>query len=124
MDAATERGGRWDAGRAKAFSDGVFAFAITLLVLDIHVSQAAFDHLWRGIAHQWRSYLGYATSFLTGSSHACGTQVGGIGLEHYIFRVIALVCRRVMAVNLVLLRARSCRSPTTARGRRDPRLVR
>ena len=76
-------GNRWDTDRTEAFSDGVFAFAITLLVLDIDVPQSAFDHLWRGIADQWPSYLGYATSFLTvggigscttASSDACSTQ--------------------------------------------------
>lgn len=71
-------GNRWDTGRTEAFSDGVFAFAITLLVLDIDVPESAFSHLWRGIADQWPSYLGYATSFLT---------VGGIWLVHHgIFR--------------------------------------
>jgi uncharacterized membrane protein len=67
-------GNRWDTGRTEAFSDGVFAFAITLLVLDLHVPASEFNHLWRGIAHQWPSYLGYATSFLT---------VGGIWLVHH-----------------------------------------
>jgi Endosomal/lysosomal potassium channel TMEM175 len=67
-------GSRWDIGRIESFSDGVFAFAITLLVLDIDVSESAFSHLWLGIADQWPSYLGYATSFLTvGGSGSCTT---------------------------------------------------
>jgi uncharacterized membrane protein len=88
---------RWDTGRAESFSDGVFAFAITLLVLDIHVRPAEFNHLWRGIANQWPSYLGYATSFLT---------VGGIWLVHHgIFRHVRYANRRLMQVNLLLLMA-------------------
>jgi uncharacterized membrane protein len=88
---------RWDTGRTESFSDGVFAFAITLLVLDIQVPASEFSHLWRGIAHQWPSYLGYATSFLT---------VGGIWLVHHgIFRRVQYANRRLMQVNLLLLMA-------------------
>ena len=57
--------GRWPTGRIEAFSDGVFAIAITLLVLEISVPESDFDNRWKGIADQWPSYLGYATSFLT-----------------------------------------------------------
>ena len=90
-------GNRWDTGRTEAFSDGVFAFAITLLVLDIDVPESAFSHLWRGIADQWPSYLGYATSFLT---------VGGIWLVHHgIFRRLQYADGWVMRVNLLLLMA-------------------
>jgi Endosomal/lysosomal potassium channel TMEM175 len=79
-------GNRWDTGRIESFSDGVFAFAITLLVLDIDVPESAFNHLWRGIADQWPSYLAYATSFprsegsgscTTASFDACSTQTAG-----------------------------------------------
>jgi TMEM175 potassium channel family protein len=88
---------RWDTGRTEAFSDGVFAFAITLLVLDINVPESEFNDLWRGIADQWPAYLGFATSFLT---------VGGIWLVHHgIFRRVRYANRRVMQVNLVLLMA-------------------
>ena len=50
-------------GRLEAFSDGVFAIAITLLVLDIavHPPGTALEQVLRA----WPSYLGYAVSFLT-----------------------------------------------------------
>ena len=52
-------------GRLEAFSDGVFAIAITLLVLELGVSADAGEHLLRSILHEWPSYLAYVTSFLT-----------------------------------------------------------
>jgi uncharacterized membrane protein len=57
----------------KAFSDGVFAIAITLLVLDIAVPAGAGAHLLRSVAHLWPSYLGYVVSFST---------IGAIWLGH------------------------------------------
>jgi uncharacterized membrane protein len=90
-------GDRWDTGRIEAFSDGVFAFAITLLVIDIRVPESEFSHLWHGIAHQWPSYLGYATSFLT---------VGGIWMVHHsMFLRVKYANRPVTTVNLLLLMA-------------------
>jgi uncharacterized membrane protein len=86
---------RWDTGRTEAFSDGVFAIAITLLVLDINVPESDFDDLWRGIVHQWPSYLGYVTSFVT---------IGGLWLAHHgIFRRIQYADARVTRLNLILL---------------------
>jgi uncharacterized membrane protein len=46
-------------------SDGVFAFAITLLVLDIVTPAASGNHLLRSLGDQWPSYLGYLISFAT-----------------------------------------------------------
>lgn len=57
----------WDVefNRIVAFSDGVFAIAITLLVLELAVAENAASNLLRGILDQWPSYLAYVTSFLT-----------------------------------------------------------
>jgi uncharacterized membrane protein len=86
---------RWGTGRVEAFSDGVFAIAITLLVLEIRVPESSFHDLWAGIAHQWPAYLAYATSFLT---------IGGIWLGHHaIFRRLQYVDDRIMRLNLLLL---------------------
>jgi len=52
-------------GRLEAFSDGVFAIAITLLVLDIAVPATAERHLLRSVVDLWPSYLGYVVSFST-----------------------------------------------------------
>jgi uncharacterized membrane protein len=52
-------------GRLEAFSDGVFAIAITLLVLDIAVSADAGHDLLGAIRGLWPSYLAYVVSFST-----------------------------------------------------------
>ena len=86
---------RWSTGRLEAFSDGVFAIAITLLVLEISVPESDFDHLWNGIADQWPSYLAFATSFIT---------IGGLWLAHHgIFRRLASADVTVMRLNILLL---------------------
>ena len=89
--------GRWETTRTEAFSDGVFAIAITLLVLDIGVSESELHDLWAGIAHQWPEYLGYATSFVT---------IGGIWLAHHsVVRRLRYANTAVMRINLALLMA-------------------
>ncbi len=58
-----------ETGRIEAFSDGVFAVAITLLVLDIHVPTAPLTNaslsLTKELLNQWPAYVAYITSFLT-----------------------------------------------------------
>lgn len=60
-------------GRLEAFSDAVFAIAITLLVLELAVPAGADRHLLDSLLHEWPSYLAYITSFLT---------IGFIWLQH------------------------------------------
>jgi uncharacterized membrane protein len=51
----------------EAFSDGVFAIAITLLVLDLMIpeTKAVSHDLWGAIFNEWPGYLGYLVSFST-----------------------------------------------------------
>lgn len=54
--------------RIEAFSDGVFAIAITLLVLEIRIpSQADVENLglWVAVVSTWPSFLAFVTSFIT-----------------------------------------------------------
>jgi TMEM175 potassium channel family protein len=58
-----------ETGRIEAFSDGVFAIAITLLVLEVKVPRlpdgGAGGSLSRALLAQWPSYVALVTSFFT-----------------------------------------------------------
>jgi uncharacterized membrane protein len=54
-----------ETGRVEAFSDGVFAIAITLLVLELKVPKAAPGGLLASLFQQWPTCLAYLTSFVT-----------------------------------------------------------
>jgi uncharacterized membrane protein len=84
-------------GRIEAFSDGVFAIAITLLVLEISVDPRDFDHLASTLLDEWPSYLAYVTSFLT---------VGSLWIAHHnLFTRLRFVDPVLLRLNLVLLMA-------------------
>jgi uncharacterized membrane protein len=81
--------------RLEAFSDGVFAIAATLLVLEISIPESGFEDLWQSIRDQWPSFLAYTTSFFT---------IGGLWSAHHaLFRRLEVVDGRMMRLNLVLL---------------------
>jgi uncharacterized membrane protein len=85
--------------RLEAFSDGVFAIAITLLVLEIKVPGASELHqaggVWAALAQRWPNYVGYALSFLV---------IGVMWANHHsIFEYIKRVDRTLILVNLLLL---------------------
>jgi TMEM175 potassium channel family protein len=81
--------------RLEAFSDGVFAIAITLLVLEIRVPEHAGDDLAHELASQWPSYLAYVVSFLV---------IGIIWMNHHaVIDHLREADRPLMAFNLFLL---------------------
>ena len=53
-----------ETSRIEAFSDGVFAIAITLLILEIKIPTPAQGSLTASLLHQWPSYLGFLMSFM------------------------------------------------------------
>ena len=88
-----------DTGRIEAFSDGVFAIAITLLVIEIGVphldDEPAGTTLFGALIEQWPSYLGYAISFL---------QIGVIWANHHNrFRFIARSDHLLLFLNILFL---------------------
>ncbi|WP_433534198.1 TMEM175 family protein [Micromonospora sp. CA-249363] len=81
-------------GRLVAFSDAVFAIAVTLLVLEIQPPKD-FGHLLRGLGALWPSYLAYALSFLL---------VGQVWVNHHVmFDRVRHVDRQVLFLNTLLL---------------------
>jgi uncharacterized membrane protein len=85
-----------ETNRVEAFSDGVFAIAITLLILAVGVDQArASGSLSHQLIHLWPAYIAYAVSFLT---------VGIMWINHHqIFRHFARADRVLLLLNILLL---------------------
>jgi uncharacterized membrane protein len=81
--------------RMEAFSDGVFAIAITLLVLEIAIPPGYEGRLLSGVLSQWPSYLAYIVSFAT---------IGAIWLSHNaITHYLHSVNTTFLRLNLALL---------------------
>src|ERR1035438_5905293 len=86
---------RGDTDRLEAFSDGVLAIAITLLILDVQVQTPAGTSLAAGLRHALPQIGAYAASFL---------QIGIIWANHHaLFRVVQRADQLLMLLNLLLL---------------------
>ena len=84
-----------ETARIEAFSDGVFAIAITLLVLEIKVPIGAGHDLGKLLVAEWPSYFAFVTSFAT---------IGIMWMNHHrMFNLIGRANPMLMILNGVLL---------------------
>src|SRR6266404_377394 len=84
-----------ETARIEAFSDGVFAIAITLLILEIKVPNSAQGGLATALLRQWPSYIGFLLSF---------AYTGVMWMNHH--RMFAHIKRSndtLLVLNLLLL---------------------
>lgn len=78
--------------RLEAFSDGVFAIAATLLILNVHANG---PHLGHALSRAWPSYAAYAVSFIT---------IGIMWVNHHgVFAQIDKVDRTFLMINVFFL---------------------
>jgi uncharacterized membrane protein len=82
--------------RVEAFSDGVFAIAMTLLILEIRTPERMGPgHLQHALFALWPSYLAFATSFFT---------IGVMWMNHHrLFNLIGKSDQGLLAINGLLL---------------------
>lgn len=85
-----------ETARVEAFSDGVFAIAITLLILEIRVPPTAEQEgLRTALVNLWPSFLAFLASFMT---------IGVMWLNHHrLFTLINKCDDGLIAFNLLLL---------------------
>jgi uncharacterized membrane protein len=85
--------------RIEAFSDGVFAIAITLLILEIKVppldSVHSVNDLWKALIELWPSYFAFLLSF--------GIILVSWVNHHYLFNIIEKSSRTFLYANGFLL---------------------
>jgi uncharacterized membrane protein len=87
-----------ESGRVEAFSDGVFAIAITLLILDLKAPSSR-GTLLSDLLAQWPAYVAYLASF---------AYIGVIWVNHHqLFTRVARVDTGLLWRNLLLLLATS-----------------
>lgn len=81
--------------RVEAFSDGMFAIAITLLILEIKVPTSPPGSLSQALLHQWPSYLAFLLSFF---------YIGVMWMNHHrMFTHIRKSNDTLLIFNLLLL---------------------
>jgi uncharacterized membrane protein len=83
-----------ETGRIEAFSDGVFAIAITLLVLELKPPSQKHS-VWHGLVQDWPQFAAYLTSFFI---------IGIMWVNHHsMFKTIVRADRWLLFLNLFLL---------------------
>jgi uncharacterized membrane protein len=81
--------------RIEAFSDGVFAIAITLLILEVRLPPANGDPLSRRLSEAWPGYIAFVLSFLV---------IGIMWANHHAnFHLIERCTHGLVVANLLLL---------------------
>lgn len=86
---------RFDLDRSNAISDGIFAIALTLLVLGIDVPKGEQDRLWAALADTLPQVVGYVIAFWTAAR---------LWLNHHrLFDDLEAVDTRLMELNLTYL---------------------
>jgi len=84
-----------ETSRIEAFSDGVFAIAITLLILEIKIPPVTQAPLSKQLLQQWPSYFAYLLSFLF---------IGIMWINHHrLFTHIRRADNGLLFLNLLLL---------------------
>jgi uncharacterized membrane protein len=87
----------WTTGRVEAFSDGVLAIAITLLVLEIRLPATSGEggDLGEALGAIWPRYLAYATTFVI---------IGIMWANHHgLFQLVDRVDQGLLLANTLLL---------------------
>jgi|1186.fasta_scaffold382388_2 uncharacterized membrane protein len=81
--------------RLEAFSDGVIAIAITLLILEVKIPHVRAARLAHALGEQWPSYVAYALTFVV---------IGIMWMNHHrVFELIGRTDRGLLFVNLMML---------------------
>ncbi len=79
----------------EAFSDGVFAIAITLLILEVAVPAGSEEDLLKALVEEWPAYLAYLVAFAT---------IGAVWLAHTVItEYLDHATSVLMRLNLLLL---------------------
>jgi uncharacterized membrane protein len=82
-----------ETARLETFSDGVFAIAATLLILDIQLPEDG--SVTQGLLQLWPAYAAYALAFLT---------IGIMWINHHtVFRQIDRIDRTFLTINIFFL---------------------
>jgi hypothetical protein len=88
----SNQGATISTSRLESFSDGVFAIAATLLILNVHAGTRS---LGPSLLHSWPSFAAYAVSFVT---------IAIIWINHHtVFAQIGQVDRPFLFINILFL---------------------